>query len=239
MNREMSNDHTDRTVQLELLVAGELDEHQRRTVINWLEEDPRRWRMCGLLFLEAQTWSQSLAGWSFEVAERRTSQCHQIASARSPLPPRDRRRVRDAAVLAASVLVSFILGLALRHTAGNAAPDAMVSQQRATEHPDNTQTKVALRSPQTPILATMSMASGIGGLTQSVMQVPLVRGNRPPSEARTSSESISDYVRQQWQRRGYQLDVERRYLFATLPDGEQVAVPVEQYSIKRIPQKIN
>src|SRR5258707_481533 len=48
---------------LDRLVCGELDELPRGRLLEWLDEDPLRWRACGLAFLEAQTWSQALGQW--------------------------------------------------------------------------------------------------------------------------------------------------------------------------------
>jgi hypothetical protein len=59
------------------------------------------------------------------------------------------------------------------------------------------------------------------------------------SESKSGVESVTDYVRSQWERRGYHLDVERRYLIAKLPGGQQIAVPLRQYSITRMPPRIN
>lgn len=47
---------------LDLLVDGELSESQRRELLLWCERDPEGWRRCALAFLEAQSWSQELAG---------------------------------------------------------------------------------------------------------------------------------------------------------------------------------
>ena len=41
------------------------------------------------------------------------------------------------------------------------------------------------------------------------------------------------------ERRGYKVSFERRYLFARLPDGQQVVVPVEQLHVNAIPSNIN
>jgi len=43
----------------------------------------------------------------------------------------------------------------------------------------------------------------------------------------------------QWERRGYKVSLERRYLFARLPDGQQVAVPIEHVHVNPIPVSIN
>jgi hypothetical protein len=52
------------------------------------------------------------------------------------------------------------------------------------------------------------------------------------------SAAIPEYVRRQWERRGYRLTVERRYVFANLPDGAQVVVPVDQVQLNRVASKV-
>src|SRR5687767_11938198 len=47
--------------QLDRLVAGELSENDRRSLLAWLDEDAGRWRMCALAFLEAQVWEAAAA----------------------------------------------------------------------------------------------------------------------------------------------------------------------------------
>lgn len=58
----MNSMHNDKEHLLDLLVDGELSEAQRRELLLWCERDPEGWRRCALAFLEAQSWSQELAG---------------------------------------------------------------------------------------------------------------------------------------------------------------------------------
>ncbi len=89
----------------------------------------------------------------------------------------------------------------------------------------------------TPVMAELPVESSVRGLPQSTIQLPVV----PKSEisASTVVDTVPDYVRRQWERRGYHVQLERRYVFARLPGGQQVAVPIEQYSLKHVPPQIN
>jgi len=58
--------------QLDLLVDGELDEPDRRTLLQRLEQQPDGWRRCALAFLEAQSWHRELRG-IFEEIDSETS----------------------------------------------------------------------------------------------------------------------------------------------------------------------
>lgn len=55
------------TAQIDRLVAGELAEHDRRSLLAWLDEEPTRWRACALAFLEAQAWEEATEGSGFWV----------------------------------------------------------------------------------------------------------------------------------------------------------------------------
>jgi hypothetical protein len=222
--------------QIERLVAGELSEPARGPVIAWLDEQPSRWRMCGLLFLEAQTWSQALAEWSQRPAPLGRLPTELTAARRSNLGG---RRLRDVVVLAASVLIAFTVGFVMREAGVKPAADAMIAKESVNGSAEQPSTDQGNAARLMPVMATMSMASGLSGLSRPAVQIPVVPRNASQGEQKAAHDSIPDYVRQQWERRGYRLDVERRYLFAKLPDGEPVAVPVEQYFIKRIPPKIN
>jgi hypothetical protein len=88
-----------------------------------------------------------------------------------------------------------------------------------------------------PVLAELPVQSTLRGLGKSTVQVPLIP--KAASHEAQAAEPVSDYLRQQLERRGYQLLLERRYVFARLPSGQQVAVPIEQYSVKHVPPQIN
>jgi hypothetical protein len=51
--------------------------------------------------------------------------------------------------------------------------------------------------------------------------------------------NISEYDRQKWERRGYQLSKEKRFLPAELPDGKKVVVPVEQVKASYVGSKVS
>jgi hypothetical protein len=221
MTRDISE--TNRTEQLDRLVSGDLDERDRRQLIAWLEEDPRRWRLCGLLFLESQTWSHALAEWP----------CGSPSSVAAP-PPKitmstattRRSPIVHAAILAASVLLSFLFGFTIR---GANEPNRSIAHDQLAA-PGNTSLAGV-----NPVLAELPLRSTVRGLPQSTLQIPVV----PKTATNAAQEPLPDYVRQQWERRGYQFQLERRYVFARLPGGQQVAVPIDQYSVKHVPPQIN
>ncbi len=82
--------------------------------LNWLEEDPHRWRLCGLLFLESQMWSQVTRECACGNATKESPVPHPAVLADKP--QNRRRQLLNVAILAASVLLSFCLGFGTRNT---------------------------------------------------------------------------------------------------------------------------
>jgi hypothetical protein len=220
----------DMAAKLERLVCGELDEQARAPLLAWLDAEPSRWRVCGLLFLEAQTWSQAFENWT-EPAP--LAQRPKVAVTTDNRTSRGRwRRTTEIVGLAASVLVAFLLGAAAqqhRHLTRDAAVSTVVNRSDV----DAATTSDANPA---PVMAMLPMASR-AGMPVPALHIPVVP--QSASDSKAGVESVADYVRRQWERRGYHLDVERRYLIAKLPGGQQIAVPLRQYSITPLPPKIN
>lgn len=214
---------------LDRLVCGELEEAARRQLLAWLEEDHGRWRLCGLAFLEAQTWSQVLGAWPADGSLERRSPIRHEHSVLSTQYPNGRRRRRFAAAfgaaLAACVLVAFGLGFAL-HAAISAPGLASEPSQPPAAEPGRRSGTV---------LAAFNVQSSPGLPEAPQVHIP-VAPSSPLGESRI--EEIPDYVRRQWERQGYQLSLQRRYLFAKLPDGQQVVVPVEQILFNHVPPQV-
>src|ERR1043165_9690073 len=115
---------------LDLLVCGDLGEAARQRVLEWLEEDPVRWRLCGLAFLEAQTWSEALGQWppqastssiaqegnqkSRQLVGRDASSRHAMGVPVTSAPSIAQRTALRRALLASAVVAAFGVGLALR-----------------------------------------------------------------------------------------------------------------------------
>jgi hypothetical protein len=228
----------DMAAELERLVSGELDEQARAPLIAWLDAEPRRWRLCGLLFMESQTWSDALKEWPSQTPSALPDQS---AVARSePAPRGGWRRLREAAVLAASVLLAFVLGAAMRNDqAHRGAPSSTVADRSNAGDISEAKAVTNTGVDGAPVMAMLPIASKAGALIQPALHIPVVRGGSAATENSGDTSSVSDYVRQLWARRGYHIDIERRYLLAKLPSGQQVAVPFEQYSIQPIPPRIN
>jgi hypothetical protein len=69
------------------------------------------------------------------------------------------------------------------------------------------------------------------------LQIPVVPGDAHALSTDPRNR-MPDYVRQQWERRGYNLATERRYLFANLPSGQRVVVPIDRVVANPLPATV-
>src|SRR5579872_1449138 len=110
---------------LDRLVCGELDEGARRRLLAWLEAEPLRWRLCGVAFLEAQTWSQAFGELPRGDYDLRRDTVHPAICTAAPRVSDRRHRTAVGPLGLAALLIAFGLGLALR--------DVVVPQGRQGE----------------------------------------------------------------------------------------------------------
>jgi len=225
---------------IDRLVCGEIDESSRRTVLTWLEDDPARWRMCGLAFLEAQAWSGALGDWSHPVSSV-PAPVVELRGRQSAGPKRP-GRVR-ALFAAAAVAVAFVAGILLRDVVipvQPAAGPALVHEIKSKNPvPTADENSDAVQANREPILAEVEMQT-TGGLGPGApIRIPVIPARAGANDVQEPRSEIPEYVRQQWERRGYDVSVERRFLLAKLPGGQQVAVPVEQLRLNPKPIHIN
>jgi len=222
---------------LERLVAGDLDEADRARVLTWLDADPGRWRLCGLAYLEAQTWSETLGAW---MSGDRT-QVELPAPQCTDHCPRPRRRlsVARATALVTAVVVAFTAGVITRGMwtspgTGHEPSTTITEDNPSVPVPERVQSSQAAG----PLMATVSLPAAASGVPAAEVRFPVVKGGSAPSSDETALTQLPDDVRRKWERRGYKFDAERRYLLARLPDGEQVAVPVERLLVSYVGNKV-
>ena len=216
-------------VRLDALVAGDLPDDERRELLAWLDADAKRWRNCGLAFLEAQLWRESLEeGSAFRVqgsgVEERK---HALSSATRQGTPRS--WIAPLVFLTAGI-AAFVCGLFVQDwRQGRAARDQPIA---AAPRPAN---DVPL--PQADLLvASVPVRNGPLGDIAATLQIPV----RPVDAAATDvGSSVPQHVRKEWERRGYQLVEQRRYLPARLPDGRQVMVPVNEVKMKFVGKPVS
>lgn len=218
-------------VWLDRLVCGELDEPLRRELLDWLERNPSHWRTCALAFLEAQVWQEALLASSFsEQVCRAHGESRCAPEPVAPPSPRTAasasrfRRWITSGLLAAALLLAFALGTAL-------AP-----RRVPLERPDIAE-EPPRRTHDAPVLATVNVTSHNGPSVPAQLQIPVVPVAR--LEQSEPDSRLSDYERQQWARRGFSIERERRFLPAKLPDGTRVMVPVERVKASYVGSKVS
>jgi hypothetical protein len=235
---------------LDRLVCGELDETARRHLLAWLEAEPPRWRLCGLAFLEAQAWSHAFGELPRSDHDHLRDTVQPTHCPTSKTVPRQRgtRAFHTLGLVALSV--AFGLGLAVRdvimpqspprelHVSARAAPQ--LSSQQSTSG-DRAANGGGLDTPSRaePVLAALELNSEAGFDDTSPIHIPVMPASANSVQGSPQTAEIPDYVRQQWERRGYKISFERRYLFARLPDGQQVVVPVEELDLNPTSLQIN
>jgi hypothetical protein len=227
--------------QVDCLVCGELNETDRQQLLAWLEAEPDRWRLCGVAFLEAQVWSQAINRWP-PTDDRSGDVTSAIARRLPQRSATSRRALYRQAGIAAAVVVAFGLGMAC-HDFSTPVPratetTAATSDTTAASESDNDFIPPTVPSKHESVLASLNVETGEGLGRSTPIQIPVVPAATDQGRVQERA-AISDYVRQQWERRGYNVSVERRFLFAKLADGQQVVVPVEQLHVNPVPVHIN
>ena len=86
-------------------------------------------------------------------------------------------------------------------------------------------------------MASLSIQSAQGTPSAVTLQIPVVPSDCEVTSADTL-QRVPDYVRKQWERRGYRLTAERRYLFAKLPSGQQIVVPIDRLIANPLPSTV-
>jgi hypothetical protein len=130
----------------------------------------------------------------------------------------------------AACLLAFGLGFSLH---------AAMSSSRMAAAPGSGEERGSSRDRSSrptasPLMAALSVQANPGLAAAPQVHIPVV----PGSDEERPVEELPEYVRQQWERQGYKVALERRYLFAKLPDGQQVVVPVEQVVVNHTPPTV-
>jgi len=210
MNAKLTTDRA-MQAQLDRLASGDLAENDRRSLLAWLDEDAGRWRACATAFLEAQTWEAAATNWpdsSATLADRKPREQYAAATKSSVW--------RQALAIAAVALV-FVAG---HWSARLWLPAATILPVAA---PQPTQ-----QSSGGPLMASVNVRTNLNPNMTAQLQVPVT----PVAGGAVRTPALSDYERKQWEKRGFEIQEERRYLPAKLPDGTPVLVPIDKLQVR-------
>jgi anti-sigma factor RsiW len=229
LSRDSETSVHSRATQIDRLVSGDLSETERLELLSWLDESPERWRRCGVAFLEAQAVRVALAEIDAESRPRRS----QTVAA-----PRLSALRLGAGVVA--LLLAFALGWGARRGVQAPAeeavadgqvgvlPDAIDVSPVTAERND-----VADAGPRDG-LAMLRFSTGSGAEARE-FSIP-VRLADGAIEVLEQPAELPEYVRQQWERKGYHVSRQRRMLQLTMNDGRQVDLPVGQVLLTYVGQ---
>ena len=210
--------------QLDRLVAGELPESERRSLLAWLDEDISRWRACAVAFLEAQTWEAAASGWPLEKATAAVcaEQTPVLHSARSKRQSGFVGLLALSAALAAAFLVGALLGRQWPAGENRSGPIVVEQPEKIPGKSPNPESRGA-------VLATVAVRSNLQPGVPLQLKLPVTTADHSVD---AGAVAISDYERSQWEKHGFEVVEEQRYLPASLPDGRRVVVPVKQVRLK-------
>jgi hypothetical protein len=210
---------------IDRLVADELPEEERHNLLVWLDEDPGRWRLCALAFLEAQTWEAATAAWpeGQGAAAEIVSSKNCVAPQHVPVAAAPRSVSFSSMAIAGALALMFATGV----VSGRFWSVREPTQPQAGP-PASKLAKNSTVSETAPLLATVSVRTNLDPQVPAQLQVPVV----PVTAAAIQVPAFSEYERMQWERRGFELNEERRYLPARLPDGREIIVPIKKIEMK-------
>jgi hypothetical protein len=136
-------------------------------------------------------------------------------------------RAFSTITLAASLLLAFCAGAATARIWSAGAAPAQPQIAETTLPPTNVEAKA--RDGDHPLLATVQVRTNLDPRVPMRLQLPVTTTG---AAAVAPASAMSDYERMQWERRGFEVKEEVRYLPARLPDGRQVVVPVNRWRVE-------
>jgi hypothetical protein len=213
MNHEELERNFDRLVDGELTVAA------RRELLSRLDDMPDGWRRCALAFLEAQAWSHDLPRLAGE------------APVPAELGPASGTRwvwtktIPTALAMAASFLLAFVLGLALRSNT------TQRNQLAEVALPPPASSSAVVPQPQSDRAATATTAL-------------VSRRSRPEVEtiwlpASTTDESdpyatLPDDLARDLARQGHAIERRQELWPVQLEDGRRAVLPIDRLDVRYV-----
>jgi hypothetical protein len=237
---------------IDRIVDGGLTPAELRAAVIRLDRDPAGWKRCGVAFLEAQCWRESMR-FGDEPAR---AEAGNSSLTRAAAPQKARRPWLRHAVAAGVVGASFALGWvghAIRPatTTGGAIvtgpSPALVQRETENDRPaglpadDGQNARSAIeprpRSNNEPGGNPAPLVAAVGrlniGSQDSHAEVPILAGPGIDEEwLKRQPPPVSEYGQVVFQRHGYQVDQRRQLITTVTADGRRIAVPVNQVLIR-------
>jgi len=239
---------------IDRIVDGSLSPGELCLALMRLERELDGWKRCTLAFLEAQCWRDAFRALEApsESGASRERESTQPAGA-TFVQPRVHwwRSAAAAAIIAASFVLGWLSHMSRpRQESGSVLPVSSSPIVAAQPHDSPSEPVipasdgpprpihadrrfVALRSPTNEGEIVRTVAQVRIGPEDSGATVPILAGpgiNGDWLEA--TPPPLSEHEQVVLQRHGYQVDLRRRLLIATLADGRRVCVPIDQVQIR-------
>lgn len=200
---------------LDRLVDGELEEPERRQLLERLEVEPEGWRRCALAFLEAQAWREAVGTLASEVEDGAVPPAPVV-----PFTPTARAASWPRRLAwAAGVVAAFGLGWSVGATGPAPGPTREIAREIAL--PDGPPT--AVEPVATPYVAGAEPVPEASDGAGDSSFLPTAMTPAPISD---------EGFRQQLERQGYRVGTTPGWLISRGPDGPTRAVPVEQVRVR-------
>jgi hypothetical protein len=226
------------------LVDGELSSTDYQALLASLDDEPGGWRRCALSFLEAQALQQELGGLRHEAS----APLPESPMVGQSQPPRHIGYPLMALAMAASFLVAFGLGMAIRRdgglgSAGGASQIVKIDEQPSRGKPnsealasgDRGADSGNSRSPlagDRPVGNVTLVVDGSEPAHQQRVEVPLYNADQLGQDYLTIDQSaLTPELREMLERQGHEIRRYRRLVPVRLQNGEQAVFPMEEVEI--------
>lgn len=227
--------------QIQLLVDGELDDHDRAELLAAIDKQPERWRDVALAFVEVQLLDRELAAWN--VAESSPTPVATAQPTGSIDGPRlQRRSFRNTANVGVLTLAAIALAVTAFVAKQNGQPASGIAngehslKQIAKEFPE----QIGVESNGVSNVAAIDKGNEA---KQKPFRLQLINHDGRPIDLPVLSEDQFEGVlldlqqaespvqTQSLHRYGYQLNTATRLVAHDLENGQQLIVPVREFSV--------
>jgi hypothetical protein len=225
---------------LDRLVDGTLPDSDRRALLLALEAEPDGWRRCALSFLEAQTWRVAIGSMAGLAPNRDVPD-------EAAILLRTRSRLLPIALAAGIAVSAFLLGR-LTVPAMQLTPEIrpeVLALDQPEPHPQGGDPSVAdpeivPESMANPTGAPQFQAVGILNLASDndadapLVQLPVLSGPGLDDRwLRDQPSFVPEEVRRSWERRGLDVELQRRLVSVQLDDsGRYLTIPVDEVRLR-------
>jgi hypothetical protein len=192
---------------IDRLATGDLSEPARHELFAWLDADPIRWRRCALVLLETRELEQTFGEW-------RTGDPPAAPAAHRPSAAPG-LRWHMLTVLAASLLIAFSLGIWARGLWN--VPQVLIASS--------------------PEAAKPASVPDTNREQRGTAEQTTEPSDTSPGDISGEPEFIPQYVRNQWERRGYHVTSQHVKLPVVLPDGRRLLVPANELQLNYVNQR--